>query len=81
MRKVPRLTDEATDELWDDPAYEPGRDHLIDSLNLEVDAALDLLARLHQEAAALVQMITAINERVSHPALEYWRSVDTSSSH
>jgi hypothetical protein len=81
MRKVPRLTEEATDELWDDPAYEPGPDHLLDSLNLEVQAALDLLGRLHQEAAALVQMITAINERAGHPALEYWRKVDMNSSH
>ena len=81
MAKMPRLTDQSSDALLDDPDYEPGAEHLLDSLNLEVQAALDLLARLHEEAAALVQMITAIDERAGHPALEYWRNLDINSSH
>lgn len=76
-----RLTDESRDALLDDPDYEPSPEHILDSLNLEVQAVLDLLARLHDEAAALVQMITAIDERAGHPALEYWRNLDVSSSH
>ena len=75
MRKLPRLTDESRDQLWDDPHYEPSVEHVVDSLNEEVDAALDLLAKLHEEAGALVQLLTVINERTYHPALQFWREL------
>ncbi len=47
----------------------------MDVINEEVEAALDLLARLHEEAGALVQLLTVINERSYHPALQFWREV------
>lgn len=75
MKKLPRLTDESRDELWDDPQYEPSVEHVVDSINEEVEAALDLLSKLHEEAGALVQLLTVINERTYHPALQFWREL------
>jgi hypothetical protein len=75
MGHLPRFTETARDDLWDDPLYEPSAEHLVDSLNEEVEAALDLLAKLHEEAGALVQLIAVINERTHHPALQHWRQL------
>jgi hypothetical protein len=75
MGHLPRFTETARDDLWDDPLYEPSAEHLVDSLNEEVEAALDLLAKLHEEASALVQLIAVINERTHHPALQHWRQL------
>jgi hypothetical protein len=75
MGKVPRFTDESRDALWDDPLYEPSIEHVVDSINEEVEAALDLLGKLHEEAGALVQLLTVINERTYHPALQFWREL------
>jgi hypothetical protein len=47
----------------------------VDSINEEVEAALDLLSKLHEEAGALVQLLTVINERTYHPALQFWREL------
>ena len=77
MKKMPRLTDETRDDLWVDPLYEPSVEHVVDSLNEEVEAALDLLSKLHEEAAALIQLLTVINERTYHPALQFWRELKT----
>jgi hypothetical protein len=75
MSKLPRITDPTRDELWDDPLYEPSAEHIVDVINEEVEAALDMLTRLHEEAGALVQLLTVINERTYHPALQFWREV------
>jgi hypothetical protein len=77
MRKIPRLTEESRDALWDDPLYEPSVEHVVDSINEEVEAALELLSKLHEEAGALVQLLTVINERTYHPALQFWRELKT----
>jgi len=75
MGKIPRLTDAADDRLFDHPLYEPTAEHLVDTINAEVDAALDLLERLQLEAGVLVALMTRINERAEHPALQYWRQI------
>ena len=75
MGKIPRLTDAADDRLFDDPRYEPTVEHLVDTINAEVDAALDLLERLQVEAGVLVALMARINERAEHPALQYWRQI------
>lgn len=75
MGKIPRLTDSAEDRLFDDPLYEPTVEHLVDTINAEVDAALDLLERLQLEAGVLVALMVRINEQAEHPALQYWRQV------
>jgi hypothetical protein len=77
MSKLPRLTNDARDELWDDPWHEPSAEYLLDEINEEVDAALDLLDKLHEEARALVLLIGAINERTNHPALQHFRQKRT----
>lgn len=76
MSKLPRFTEEERDAHWDDPAYAPSIEHLVDSINVEVQAALDLLERLYLEAGQLVTLLGRINERVEHPALEYWRRIN-----
>ena len=75
MKKVPRVTEESRDERWDDPLYQPSVEHLLDSINQEVEAVLDLLTKLHEEAAALVDLLIVINERTNHPALQFWRDL------
>ncbi len=75
MKKLPRVTEESRDELWDDPHYQPSVEHVLDNINQEVEAVLDLLTKLHEEAAALVELLIVINERTNHPALQFWREL------
>lgn len=77
MSNLPRFTDDARDQLWADAGREPSAEYLLDEINEEVDAALDLLDRLHEEARALVLLIADINERTNHPSIQHWRQKRT----
>lgn len=73
MSTPPHVTKEAGKELAVDPPVEPS----VEGLTEEVKTVLDLLAQLHQQTLALVEVLSEMNERTYQPALEFLRDLQT----
>jgi hypothetical protein len=68
----PRTTNQAGHEHSDSPV-EPS----VDDLGEEVQTVLELLARIHEQTLALVELLSEINKRSYRPAAEFWRELQS----